>query len=252
MNADQKIKNRVLSLPPCFTDTINYFHNLGFKTWLVGGAVRDALMDKKIVDLDLVFDKDPVAAASQYAKDSGLGFATLDEGRRIARIVGKEPDYYTIDVALMQGESIEDDLYRRDFTINAIALFWKGSDINVIDPQGGIKDIGDNILRPVFSETFVEDPIRILRVYRFALTHGLSIASEIPGAAASAQKLLLNSPGERIANELNYILKSPDSYRAFLQMSEDGVLDYVFPEMTGMRAVAQNDWHHLDVFDHSM
>ncbi|VAX25254.1 hypothetical protein MNBD_NITROSPINAE02-1436 [hydrothermal vent metagenome] len=252
MNADQKIKTAIKSLPPCFTDAINHFHNLGFKTWLVGGAVRDALMGKEMLDLDLVFDRNPVAAASQYARDSGLGFATLDEERKIARIVGKEPGYYTIDVALMQGDSIEEDLGRRDFTLNAIALFWMGDDINVTDPHGGIDDIGDNILRPVFRETFIKDPVRILRIYRFALTHGLVIAPETQRLTAYAQKLLPDCPGERIANELYHILKSPESYRAFLQMSKDGVLDYIFPEMTGMRGVTQNHWHHLDVFDHSM
>jgi putative nucleotidyltransferase with HDIG domain len=225
----------------------------GFTVWAVGGIIRDAALGRPITDIDLVTDKNPVETADRFAMKHGLGFVTLDDTRLIARIViGGKSQFRTMDVALMQGASIDDDLRNRDFTINAIAARFDGELFTINDPLGGLADLESKTLRPVSPTAMRDDPVRVLRARRFENSHNLTPSPEIKKMAADAAPMLADLAGERISQELFHIFREPFSHRAINAMDGDGSLDFVFPELSPTRNAPQNQWHHLDVFSHSI
>ncbi|MGK7345766.1 MAG: HD domain-containing protein [Candidatus Nitrospinota bacterium M3_3B_026] len=224
----------------------------GMRVWVVGGAVRDFFAGRGVVDLDLAIDSDPVPLAAGFAAREGLGFVVLDEKRRIARMVVKGEGGSSLDVGLLNGRSIEEDLRRRDFTINAVAARWTGKEFEIIDPMGGLRDLDEKRLRAASPDSIQDDPPRILRAYRFALSHGLAMTPEVTSQVREALPLLPAAPGERVSVELFHILRNDNSRSCVPRMAGDGVLDTLFPELAAGRGVSQNGWHHLDVFDHSI
>lgn len=224
----------------------------GARVWAVGGAIRDYFAGRGVVEVDLAMDSDPVPLASRFAAGRGLGFALLDEKRRIARIIMKGEGGAPLDVGLLNGRSIEEDLRRRDFTINAVAALWTGEEFEIIDPLGGLRDLAEKRLRSASPDSIRDDPPRILRAHRFALHYGLTMTPETAAGIGEALPLLPGAPGERVSAELFHILRHGASGGAVLQMADDGVLDTLFPELAACRSVAQNGWHHLDVFGHSI
>lgn len=225
----------------------------GFAVWAVGGIIRDTPLERRVTDIDLVTDKDPIEAADRFASQHGLGYVTLDDTRRIARIVmGAKSRFKTVDVSLMQGTSIDDDLRNRDFTINAVAARFDGDGFTIHDPLGGLADLESKTLRSVSQTSMRDDPVRVLRARRFENSHNLTSSPEIGGMAAAVAPMLADVAGERISQELFHIFREPLSHRAINAMDGDGSLDFVFPELSPTRAAPQNQWHHLDVFAHSV
>lgn len=225
----------------------------GFTVWAVGGIIRDAALGRPVTDIDLVTDKNPVETAGRFAMRHGLGYVTLDDTRFIARIViGAKSRFKTMDVALMQGADIVEDLRKRDFTVNAVAARFDGEGFTIHDPLGGLADLESKTLRPVSLTAMLDDPVRVLRARRFENSHNLTPSPEIREMAASAAPLLANVAGERISQELFHIFREPFSHRAVTAMDADDSLDFVFPELSPTRNAPQNQWHHLDVFSHSI
>jgi len=224
----------------------------GFDIWLVGGATRDVSLGRRLADVDLVVNGDPVPAARGFAGDHGLGYVTLDEKRRIARIVLKAPDPVMFDISRMNGDSIEADLSRRDFTINAIAAKWSSDRIDIADPLGGLADLGSGMLRPVSPSAFEDDPVRIVRAYRFSCVYKMKMETGLADLMGRSLGMLPSAPQERVIREIFHILNEPGCHTAISDMAKNNALETVFPEMGSMRGVSQNRWHHLDVFDHTI
>ncbi|MBF0292386.1 MAG: HD domain-containing protein [Nitrospinae bacterium] len=225
----------------------------GFTVWAVGGIIRDTALGRSVADIDLVTDKDPVELADCFAIKHGLGYVVLDDGRRIARIViGGNDRFNTVDVALMQGGSMDDDLRKRDFTINAVAARFDGDGFTIHDPLGGLADLESKMLRPVSQTSMRDDPVRVLRACRFENSHNLAPSPQIQAMSVDVAPLLAGVAGERISQELFHILCEPFSHKAIKAMDRDGSLDFVFPELSPARSAPQNKWHHLDVFNHSI
>lgn len=225
----------------------------GFEVWAVGGVIRDAALGRRVTDIDLVTDKNPIEIANRFAKKHGFGYVVLDDARRIARIViGGKSRFKSLDVALMRGASIDADLRARDFTINAVAARFEGDGCAIHDPLGGIADLESKTLRPVSTTSMRDDPVRVLRARRFENSHNLTPSLEIKNMAADVAPLLASVAGERISQELSQIFREPFSHRAIIAMDGDGSLDFVFPELSPTRNAPQNKWHHLDVFSHSI
>lgn len=134
-------------------------------TYLVGGAVRDALLSRRseYVDLDFVLPDRAVKIARAIAKHYQAGFVLLDAERQIARVVFK---HATVDFAQQEGSTLETDLRRRDFTVNAIA--YNPHNGEIIDPLQGCADLQQGVLRMVSAKNLQEDPLRLLRAYRQA------------------------------------------------------------------------------------
>ena len=142
--------------------------------YLVGGSVRDFLMEKTFVDRDIAI-KGAENFAKKIANQFNATFIELDPENKIYRLVLDDKINY-IDISELQGETIEKDLARRDFTINAIAINLANG--NIIDPFGGKPDIKNKIIQHIKDSNFIDDPLRILRAFRFASTTGFDISDE--------------------------------------------------------------------------
>jgi tRNA nucleotidyltransferase (CCA-adding enzyme) len=177
-------------------------------TYLVGGAVRDALLGRSrpVPDLDLIVPVDAVALASQIADQEQAGFVLLDAERSIARVVFSEA---TVDFAQQIGGSLIADLRRRDYCMNAIACHIQTGEI--IDPLDGQRDLADRLVRMVAAENLREDPLRLLRGYRQAAQLGFQIEPETAKTIENLAILLPQSAAERVLTELRYLLSSRDS-----------------------------------------
>ncbi|MEB3227683.1 MAG: CCA tRNA nucleotidyltransferase [Synechocystis sp.] len=196
---------------------------------LVGGAVRDALLGRRreYLDWDFVVPERAVETAQAIASRYRAGFVILDKVRHIARVVFS---HGTVDFAQQEGDSLEQDLARRDFTVNAIAYNFQQN--RLIDPLLGVKDLEQGHLKMVTRENLADDPLRLLRAYRQAAQ--LQFALE-PHTRESLQQLaphIRTVAAERVQAEFNYLLGSPRGSQWLLAAWQDGLLNYWFPHAT--------------------
>ena len=217
--------------------------------YLVGGTVRDFLMGKT-----LFFDRDiAIKNAEKFSHKLKTLFdgtlITLDTENKIYRIVLKDKVNY-IDVSELQGETIEEDLKRRDFKINAIAIDLKSSEI--IDTLGGQEDIKNKVLSHIEDKNFVEDPLRILRAFRFISITGFKPTKELKNTIIKYKNLILNPSKERIAYEIMKLFGGKYCSQTLLEMDNMGVLELIFPNITEYKKVPPNSHHHLNLFEHSV
>ncbi|MEQ8383962.1 MAG: CCA tRNA nucleotidyltransferase [Coleofasciculus sp. A1-SPW-01] len=194
---------------------------------LVGGAVRDALLRRQAdyLDLDFVVPHEAVKVARKLASHYNAGFVVLDEARQIARVVF---DTATVDIAQQEGETLETDLYRRDFTINAIA--YNPQTQQIIDPLQGVADCHAGIIRMVSPANLQDDPLRLLRAYRQAAQLGFTIESTTQSTIRQLAPLLANIAAERVQVELNYLLQSPQGTPWLTAAWQDQLLHHWFPD----------------------
>lgn len=200
---------------------------------VVGGSVRDALLERQAdyLDLDFVLPDGAVAIASDIAKRYRAGFVVLDADNQIARAVF---DQATIDFAQQVGPTLETDLQRRDFTINAIA-YHPQSD-RLIDPLNGIADLRQQTLRMVSRENLAEDPLRLLRAYRQAAQLGFTIDSNTRRTIRELAPLLQTIAAERIRHELDALLSQPNGATCFRMAWQDGLFATWLPHLTADHA----------------
>jgi tRNA nucleotidyltransferase (CCA-adding enzyme) len=207
---------------------------------LVGGAVRDALLGRRAeyLDLDFVVPTDAVQTARKLASNYKAGFVVLDAERQIARVVF---DRATVDLAQQEGDSLETDLHRRDFTINAIA--YNPYTNEFIDPLRGVEDCRAGIIRMVSRENLQDDPLRLLRAYRQATQLGFTIEPVTQQVIRQLAPLLGQVAAERVQVELGYLLKSPQGTPWLTAAWEDNLLQTWFPHATaqGLAQVAAID-----------
>lgn len=246
------IQSKIESLGDEAAGLISAFVSNGLDFWIVGGIVRDAILDQPSRDLDIAADFDPIPFARDFADLHGLGFAILDDTRRVARIVKNDHPRFTIDIAKLQGGSIAEDLANRDFTINAIACYIRDGGYEIADPLGGLDDIRKGVIRPCSTHCIKDDPVRILRAHRFSNHFNYALTSDLNELINNALELLISVPAERALQELVLVLGHPSSHISISNMASDGSLFMLFPELKQSVGVGQNDWHHLDVFAHSM
>ncbi|MEQ9355284.1 CCA tRNA nucleotidyltransferase [Coleofasciculus chthonoplastes] len=194
---------------------------------LVGGAVRDALLGRQAdyLDLDFVVPHDAVNIARKLASHYQAGFVVLDEARQIARVVF---DTATVDIAQQQGETLQTDLYRRDFTINAIA--YNPQTQQIIDPLQGVADCRAGIIRMVSPANLQDDPLRLLRAYRQAAQLGFTIEPTTQSTIRQFAPFLANMAAERVQVELNYLLQSPQGTPWLTAAWQDQLLYHWFPD----------------------
>lgn len=219
--------------------------------WVVGGAVRDAILGRPVVDVDVAVAGDPAAAARGIAKAAGGHAFELSAEFGTWRATGPESAWH-VDVARLRGEGIEADLSARDLTVNAIALEIAAEGSGLIDPTGGVADLERGVLRAPAEQAFGDDALRVLRVARLAAELGFAIAEETAALARAAAPLLGGVAGERQLQELRLLLAAPDPVAGLELMSELGAMAAVLPEVEGLRGVEQNPNHHLDVHGHTV
>jgi len=216
--------------------------------YIVGGSVRDLLLGKLPADYDIAVIENPKTFAEKIAKKTSGRLVELGKpGQMLFRVVSKN---YVYDISPIAGASIEDDLLKRDFTINALA--WDLSSKRVIDCVDGQKDIADRKIRMVSKTVFQKDPIRLIRAYRISATFDFNIEPQTNAAIKNNAQLLQTSAGERIRSELFKILAASNSYYFLSQMAKTDVLQAIFPELTDLQTCFQNKYHLFDVFKHTM
>lgn len=196
------------------------------KTHVVGGSVRDQLLQRQsdYLDLDLVLPNRAVETASALAEECGAGFVVLDEARQIARVVF---DRVTIDLAQQQGDRIEDDLQRRDFTVNAIAFHPFSQ--TLIDPLKGQADLNAKVLRMVSYQNLADDPLRLMRAYRQAAQLGFTLEQDTQAAIKQLAPQLQQVSVERIRHELDALLSTPDGSTQLGSILRNQLLTFCLP-----------------------
>lgn len=210
--------------------------------YLVGGAVRDFLMGKTTVDRDIA-----ILGAEEFAKKINGTFIVLDEENKIYRVVLEDKINY-LDISELQGGNIEEDLLRRDFTINAIAYDLQKEEF--VDVTGGLNDLKNGVLRHIKNENFEDDPLRILRAFRFISVTGFEMAEELKTAINKYKHLAFNPSKERIMYELLKLFGGKNASKTLILMDEFGLLEKLVPYVTEMKKVPPNTHHHLDLFHH--
>lgn len=224
--------------------------NYDNEIYLVGGTVRDFFLDKESTDRDIiVMDEDAREFALKLADLFEAVFVPLDEENRIYRLVLPDKVNY-IDVTNPIENSLEKDLMRRDLTINAIAVNIRTSEI--IDISGGITDIKNKVINYVNELNFVDDPLRLLRVYRFQSLLGFELAPETIIAVCKYADLIKKPAIERINYELMRLFNGKFADKALENMNKTWILEKVFPFVNELKQVPPNSHHHLDLFHHSL
>jgi putative nucleotidyltransferase with HDIG domain len=217
--------------------------------WLVGGAVRDRLLGRPVRDLDVVVAGDVEAAARTLARIARAAVFPLSEDFGAWRVVARGGAWQA-DLSPLLGETIEQDLAQRDFTINAIAEPLAGGE--PVDPTGGREDLAARRLRMVSPEAFAADPLRVLRLPRFACELALGVEPATIDAAARHAAGLEQVAAERVFAEFKRIVASPDPLAGIELMERVGAVDVVLPELAALAGIEQSAYHHLDVYRHTL
>ncbi len=235
----------------------------GFEAYLVGGCVRDMLLGREPKDWDVATNARPeeiqkLFPESVYENSFGtVGVKTESEDPKLAvievttyRIEGRYTDKRHPDEVKF-AKTIQEDLARRDFTVNALAMNLKGE---VYDPFGGKNDLKSRIIRTVGSpeERFNEDALRLMRAVRFAVELDFEIEMNTRRAIEKQSPELEMIAKERVRDELVKIMETPQAAKGIILLEELGLLQYVLPELREGLGVGQNLHHIYTVFEHSV
>ena len=220
--------------------------------YLVGGAVRDAILGRASHDLDFAVPTDGIKLARRVANKLKGAFYPLDGERDTGRVILiHEDETRTImDFATYRGTDIEADLRDRDFTINAIAY-----DLNtqsIFDPLNGSNDVLTSLIRVCSSESLTNDPVRVLRAIRLAAGLGFHIEVETRQKMKQAAGQLRSVSPERLRDELFRILEGPQPGTAVRALEMLGVLPHILPELPALKGVEQPTPHVYDVWTHTL
>jgi tRNA nucleotidyltransferase/poly(A) polymerase len=219
------------------------------RSWIVGGALRDELLGREVTDIDIAVDDDPERAARELAAELRGPVFRLSEAFGAWRVVDRRGGR-VFDFAPLQGETIEDDLRKRDFTVNALARPREGGDL--IDPLGGRADLESRTLRVIGPEAYEKDPLRPLRLARFAAELGFDPDAETERLTAAAAARVAEASGERVFAELRRLVLAPGAVKGLALADRLGLLDAVLPELSALHDVDQSQYHHKDVYGHTL
>jgi poly(A) polymerase len=250
---------------PLASSLARAFKEKGFRLALVGGPVRDAILGRLGNDLDFTTDAHPhetkkiLKEWADHVWDTGIVFGT---------VAGKRDDT-TVEVTTYRtekyeessrkpdvefGDTIEGDLSRRDFTVNAMALELTTDKPEFIDPFGGIEDLTKKILRTPASaeQSFSDDPLRMMRAARFAGQLNFSIDESVVSAMQSMASRISIISAERVREEFVKLLMSNNPRLGITILVDTGLADLVLPEIPKLRLEIDEHHHHKDVYEHSI
>ncbi len=239
------------------------FVEAGFELALVGGPVRDAFLGRELADLDFATNANPdeilhvLDPISTTTWDIGRDFGTIGarvQGEQV-EITTYRSDTYdreTRKPIVAFGNHIDDDLLRRDFTVNAMALSLP--DLSLIDPSGGFDDLVAKRLRTPGTpeQSFADDPLRMMRAARFVAQLQFSLVPEVVTAMAALADSILMISAERVRDEFVKLIDAPDPVPGIRTLVDTGILDRVLPELPVL--IREHDEHgrHKDVYEHSL
>ncbi|HAS81009.1 MAG: Polynucleotide adenylyltransferase/metal dependent phosphohydrolase [Candidatus Nomurabacteria bacterium GW2011_GWE1_32_28] len=260
-----ELKNLISKIPKKVLFVTDTLEEAGFEAYLVGGCIRDILIGREPKDWDITTNAKPeqiigLFEKTVYENEFGTVMVIQEDVsqetlRQIEvtpyRIEAKYTDFRHPDGVLFSND-IEDDLKRRDFTVNAMAFRPKGHDKNFVDIFGGLKDIKDKILKAVGEpdDRFVEDPLRMLRAIRIALQLGFSISYESSESILKNADLIKKISPERIRDEFIKIIISPNPSVGIVMLQKFGLLKNIIPELEEGIGCEQSGEHIYDVWNH--
>jgi poly(A) polymerase len=221
----------------------------GGRAWVVGGTVRDELLGRPLRDVDVAVEGPAEPAARAVAKAVGGPVFPLSEGFGAWRVIDRT-ESRVYDLSPLQGDSIEQDLARRDFTVNAMARPLRGGEL--IDPWGGRADLEAGVLRVVGREAYEADPLRPLRLARLAAELGLEADAETERLTREAAPRVADAAPERVFVELRRLLAAPGALAGIRIADRLSLLASVLPEVADLHDVEQSQYHHLDVYGHTL
>lgn len=201
---------------------------LGLRSYLVGGCLRDLVLGRGVNDVDIAVAGGAEKVSRRFAKEFGGTYFWLDQERGHSRVIVKGGGgTITFDFAPLRGEDILADLALRDFTINSLAVPLQGEPA-LIDPLGGAADIRAKVVRRCSASAFRDDPLRLVRAFRFAATLGFRIETETLAAIPNHLPLLASVAGERVRDEIFRILQVSGAGSSFREMGNAGLLGIIF------------------------
>lgn len=203
--------------------------------YLVGGFIRDALLGKNTLDLDFTMKGDAVSIGRDLSKNGGGSFVLLDDERGTARVIFKNTHgEIVIDLCHFQGETLEEDLLNRDFTINALALPMEaifGEDCSVekiINLSGGIEDLNKKLIKAISRKSLETDPLRLLRAYRFQALTGFDMDVSTRDWIGELVPTISKVSVERVRDEFFYLLSVARSFEYVKELARVGLLKFIF------------------------
>ena len=219
--------------------------------YIVGGCLRDNFFQKESYDIDfIVKGQNAIELAEQFAQKTGKYFILLDKKYEIARVVDNDKLHY-FDFARCENDDISCDLGRRDLTINSIAMeIFPQS--GMLDHFNGMKDLENKVIRIINEKNIIEDPLRILRIFRFASTLNFEIEENTLTIAQKHVSLINNVAKERVITELLKLFEGKNSAKYLTPMKNCGLLYELFDLLKKEEAIPPNTHHHLKLIDHSI
>jgi poly(A) polymerase len=241
------------------------FKEKGYRLALVGGPVRDAILGRLGNDLDFTTDAHPLEtkkilkAWAESVWDTGIAFGTVagKRGDTTVEVTTYRTEKYEDDSRkpdVEYGDSIDGDLSRRDFTINAMALELTTDTPEFIDPFNGIDDLAKKVLRTPASaeQSFSDDPLRMMRAARFASQLNFTLDGEVVTALHDMAGRISIISAERVRDEFVKLLMSPHPRIGITILVDSGLADFVLPEIPKLRLEIDEHHHHKDVYEHSI
>jgi poly(A) polymerase len=253
----------VLPVPPLADELGERFAASGHELALVGGTVRDALRGRLGDDLDFATSARPdevLRIARRWADslwETGIAFGTVGLLKNGHRLEITTYRYETYDREsrkpdVVYGDSLVEDLRRRDFTVNAMAV---GLPDHVFhDPFGGVVDLASGVLRTPGTpeDSFNDDPLRMMRAARFTSQLGFSVDPAVVAAMTAMADRILKISAERVRDELVKLLCAPDPRRGLALLVDTGLADRVLPELPKLRLERDEHFRHKDVYEHTL
>jgi putative nucleotidyltransferase with HDIG domain len=238
---------------------LKFSRNRNIQLYIVGGFLRDIILGRERAnpDIDFALKKNAIGFARRLAKRLKSGFVILDRENGCARLVKRlKGKVYTLDFTDFRGRNLVQDLGKRDFTINTLAVelgaFLESADYQLIDPYEGLKDLKSRIIRIIEPGAYDGDPLRILRAFSLSCTLNFKIEPRTLSLARKKKSKLSGVSFERIRDELFKILASSRSYESSVELDRCKIMEIIFPEIKAMRKLAQGPYHHLDVWQHTL
>ncbi len=219
--------------PDSHIDTIKKLAKKGYETpFVVGGTIRDLVLNRPFTDIDIAMDR-AAEFAKKFAELIGKKAVVLDNTPKRETIRVPILKNLFFDFTQLQGENIHEDLQKRDFTINALALSldnFQYNSSNFVDPLNGLRDLKDKILRVASDSAFTSDPLRMLRAFRFSAGLNFQIHPETLSLIHQQCESIQRVSSERIIHELRLLLQAPCNDSFLKTWMESGLLKSIFPE----------------------
>ena len=241
----------------------NFADQQGIELYLVGGSVRDLLLERQTKDFDFALASDAIAFANAFAASIRATCIVLEENPSTARVIvklsgGSEASRLSMDFTQFRAASLIEDLCLRDLTINAMAIAFENAKtitkqayaqnaFHVIDPCDGMNDLAAGLLRFPSEKVVQADPVRLLRIYRFAAQLNFKISESATALVVQHRSLLPNVAMERCRDELVKILKVKKAYLYLKQLETAGLLRQVVPSIRE----TDRSWDSLETFEKS-